>query len=74
VAHQKGHSVAHGAPQNSRHKNKNFVAHLLMRHRKTFCGAPGTVRHRNRKSYFYGAPPPVRHRIFFNFKQKGGQI
>jgi hypothetical protein len=45
-----------GAPQKSRHKNKNSVTHLPMRHRKYyFCGAPGKVRHRKRKSYFYGA-------------------
>jgi hypothetical protein len=43
VAHQK-HILWRmgGAPQNSRHKNKDSVAHLPMRHRKSyFCGAPG---------------------------------
>jgi hypothetical protein len=46
-------------------QNKNFVAHLPMRHRKYyFCGAPGKVRHRKRKYHFCGAPAVVRHRIF----------
>jgi hypothetical protein len=44
------------APQKFHHKNKNFVVHGPMRHKKSYlCGAPTVVCH-----------------IFFEFQTKNG--